>query len=102
LIELLQVVRISRNSDIISTLELHELMSKLDLSRNVSDRNSPEDEELYSSSWKGNRQSKANYKDALKKIKDWPKDDNRKVRLLESVDNKIGLTSISFPQFNQL
>ena len=61
----------SRNADIMSTL---------DLSKYVSDKKSPEDEEIYSSTWKGNRQSKDKYKDALKRIKDWPKDDNNKMR----------------------
>ena len=70
----------SRNADIVASFDLHELMAKLDLSKDVSDKKTPEDEEMYSSSWIGNRQSKEKYKDALQKIKGWPKDDNNRVR----------------------
>ena len=63
-----------------TSLDLHELMSRVDLSKDVPDTSRPAYEELHRDSWMGEKQVQEMYREALHKILNWPRDDNNMVR----------------------
>ena len=65
----------SSNQDIVTSLDLHGLLSKLDLS----DRRISAYEDLYPDGWAGDRQAEEKYRDAVCKIVHWPTDDMNRV-----------------------
>ena len=74
-----QVVRMSRNGDIVTSLDLHSLMSRLDLSKDVSNTVMPAYEELDPDSRVGDGQTQEMYRAAVHKIINWPRDDDNMV-----------------------
>ena len=68
---------ISSNPDIMASLDLQGLMSRLDLSEGVA--RMEEYEELYPDGWAGDEQAEMRHREAVSKIVNWPKGDDNKV-----------------------
>ena len=69
----------SNNPDIVTSLDLHGLLSRLDLSRGVSDTRMAEYEDLYPDGWAGDRLAERRHREAVSKIVNWPADDTNTV-----------------------
>ena len=74
-----QVVTKSSNPDIVTNLDLSGLLSRLELSGNVSDTRMPAYEDLYPDRWAGDRQAEGRHRDSIHKIVNWPTDDKNMV-----------------------
>ena len=69
----------SKDTDTVTSLDLSGLMSRLDLTKNVSHTNMPAYEELYPDKLEGEKQDQEKYRDSLNMILNWPKDEHGKV-----------------------
>ena len=69
----------SSNPDIVTSLDLHGLLSRLDLSAGVSDTRMAAYEDLYPDGWVGDRQAEGRHRELVHKIVNWPKDDKNMV-----------------------
>lgn len=76
------VVRMSKDTDTVTSLDLSGLMSRLDLTKNVSHTNMPAYEELYPDKLEGEKQDQEKYRDSLNMILNWPKDEHGKFDFL--------------------
>ena len=68
----------SNNQDMMPSLNLEGLMSRLDLSEGPA--RMAEYEELYPDGWAGDEEAERRHREAVSKIVNWPKDDDNKVR----------------------
>eukprot|EP00092_Neocalanus_flemingeri_P023610 GFUD01025604.1.p1 GENE.GFUD01025604.1~~GFUD01025604.1.p1 ORF type:complete len:567 (+),score=140.62 GFUD01025604.1:112-1812(+) len=68
-------VTMSSNLDIVTSLNLHGLLSRLDLSKGVSNTRMAAYEDLYPDGWAGDRGAERRHKEAVYKIVNWPRDD---------------------------
>ena len=71
----------SSNPDIVTSLDLHGLLSRLDLSRDVSEKRMPVYEDIYPDGWAWDRLAEKRLKDAVHKIVNWPTDHKNVVGL---------------------
>ena len=67
----------SSNQDMMTSLDLEGLMSRLDLSDGPA--RMAEYEELYPDGWAGDEQAEMRHREAVSKIVSWPKDDENTV-----------------------
>jgi hypothetical protein len=74
------VVNISKDQETIQSLALSDLLSRLDLSKDISDTRMPTYEDLNPEGWLSNRESQEKHQEIVRKIVNWPIDDNYKVR----------------------
>ena len=74
------MVNISKDQETIQSLALSDLLSRLDLSKDISDTRMPTYEDLYPEGWLSNRESQEKHQEIVRKIVNWPIDDNYKVR----------------------
>ena len=58
-----------------TSLDIPDLLSRLDLSKEAADTRMPAYEELYPDRWAGDRQAEERHRDAVYKIVNWPTDD---------------------------
>ena len=71
----------SSNQDIVNSLDLHGLLSRLDLSRGVSGARMASYEDLYPEGWAEDRLAEGRHREAVYKIVNWPKDEKNMVGL---------------------
>ena len=71
---------LSMNPDLVKGLEIEDLMSRLDLSKNASDSRRPSYNELYPTGWARNKHNELRHREAVHKIVHWPASDNNKVK----------------------
>jgi hypothetical protein len=65
-----------------NSLALHELLSRLDLTKDVEETRMPAYEELYPDSWLEDKSTRDRHRDAVTKIINWPRDENNRVSKL--------------------
>ena len=70
----------SSKLDILTRLDLQDLVSRLDFSGGVAVTRMAEYEELYPDGWAGDEVTQRRHREAVGKIVNWPKDDDNKVR----------------------
>ena len=73
------MVKISKDPGTMNSLALHDLLSRLDLSKGVSDTRIPTYEDLYLANWFTDRHTQLKHQEAVTKILNWPRDDNNRV-----------------------
>jgi hypothetical protein len=67
----------SSNQDMMTSLDLEGLMSRLDLSEGPT--RMAEYEEIYPDGWAGDEQAEMKHREAVSKIVSWPKDEENTV-----------------------
>ena len=70
---------LAQDENLVKTLELEGLISRLDLSSDSSETRRPSYKELYPAGWATDTQAELVHIEALTKIVNWPIDHNRKV-----------------------
>ena len=70
---------LAQDENLVKTLELEGLISRLDLSSDSSETRRPSYKELYPAGWATDTQAELVHREALTKIVNWPIDHNRKV-----------------------
>jgi len=70
------VVNISRDPKTVNSLGLEELLSRLDLSKNVEETRRPEYKELYPENWVADAKIREQHQETVNKIVRWPRDEN--------------------------
>ena len=63
-------------------LALHDLLSRLDLSKEVEDTRMPAYDELYPDSWVEDKSTRDRHCDVVSKIINWPRDESNRVSKL--------------------
>ena len=61
------------------SLALHNIVSRLDLSKDMADTQMPSYENVYEQTLVGDGSMKEKHQEIVKKILKWPRDDNNKV-----------------------
>jgi len=69
---------LAQDENLVKTLELEGLISRLDLSSDSSETRRPSYKELYPAGWATDTQAELVHREALTKIVNWPIDHNRK------------------------
>ena len=77
---------ISGNPDIVSALDLSDILSRLDLSKDVTDTRMPTYEELYPANWAGDRAKEEMHKKVVLNILSWPRGENNLVSLYKTLN----------------
>ena len=67
------------NQDIVSSLDLGRLVSRLDLTRGLAGTRMAEYEDLYPGGWAGDEEAERRHREAVYKIVRWPVDDHNQV-----------------------
>ena len=70
---------LATNSNLVQSLELEELLSNLDLSKDASYSRRPSYNELYPTGWARNTHTELRHREAVHKIVHWPALHNNKV-----------------------
>ena len=70
---------LSMNPDLVKSLEIEDLMTKLDLSKDPSDCRRPSYNELYPTGWARDQHTEIRHREAIHKIVHWPSSDKNKV-----------------------
>ena len=70
---------LARNPKLVKSLELEELLSRLDLLKDPCDSRRPSYNELYPTGWARNTQTELRHREAVHKIVHWPALHNNKV-----------------------
>ena len=73
------MLKIHKDQESMNSLALHDLLSRLDLSKDVEDTRMPAYEELYPDSWVEDKSTRDRHRDAVTKIVNWPRDENNRV-----------------------
>jgi hypothetical protein len=76
---------LATNANIVKSLELEELLSKLDLSKDQSYSRRPSYNELYLTEWARNTHTELRHREAVHKIVHWPALNNNKVGRIVTV-----------------
>ena len=82
LISFIQMVKISKDPDTMESLALHDLVSRLDLSKEMSDTQMPTYENVYQETLVGDKTAKQKHRDFANQMLKWPRDDDNKVRYI--------------------
>ena len=69
---LFQVKSLLRNTELVTSLDLSAMLSRLDLSKEVSDTRRPVNDKLYPNNWVGDQQAEGRHKEAFLKMINWP------------------------------
>ena len=69
----------SSNQDIVTSLDLHGLLSRLNLSRRVCSTRMVTYEDLYPEGWAGDRLVEGRHRESVNKLVNWPRDDKNVV-----------------------
>ena len=69
----------SRDPKTVNSLGLKELLSRLDLSKNVEETKMPEYKELYPETWVADANIREQHQETVNKIVRWPRDENNHV-----------------------
>ena len=75
-----QLKALAVDPNIVTSLELHELMSRLDLSKDESESRRPSYDELYPDGWAWDKQAELRHREAVHKIVHWPANDKHVVQ----------------------
>jgi hypothetical protein len=71
---------LSMKPSLVKSLEIEDLMLRLDLSKDPSDSRRPSYNELYPTGWARDKHSELKHREAIHKIIHWPASDNNKVK----------------------
>ena len=71
---------VTADKDLVNSLNLHDLLSRLDLSKDTKMRK-PVYEDLYPDNWAGDSQAERRHREAVLKIINWPTFNNIEVGL---------------------
>ena len=74
------MVKLSKDPDTMDSLALHNLVSRLDLSKDMADTQMPTYENVYQQTLAGDKHLMEKHQEIVNKILKWPRDDNNKVR----------------------
>ena len=74
---------IARNQSLVKSLELEDLMSRLDLSKDSADTQRPSYADLYPQGWRKDALAELQHREAVHKIVHWPVDKDNKVNILK-------------------
>ena len=72
----------SSNPDIVNSLDIQGLLSRLDLSRGVAGTKMAEYEDLYPAGWAGDEKAETRHREAVRKITSWPRNKENMVSYL--------------------
>jgi hypothetical protein len=74
------MVKLSKDPDTMDSLALQDLISRLDLSKDMADTQMPTYENVYQQTLVGDKNMMEKHREVFNKILKWPRDDNNKVR----------------------
>ena len=78
------MVKISKDADTMNSLALGDLVSRLDLSKDMADTQMPTYENVFQQTLVGDKNMKEKHLDVFNKILRWPRDDDNKVSRIGS------------------